>query len=424
MKSKVFFVAICTLFLTTSVTFGYQVTFTPRSRAIVEYTDNVNHTRNNKQEDTITTVSVGGDLDITGKTAGLKLSYDPTYAFYDKNTQDDTWRHYARAAGFWDMTQGTRLDITDSFTISEDPVDDEADPTYRRGRNRYTRNTANINLGHQFGPADSFNLGYDYTTLENQNDFYEGSTRYNPYADVIWWFIPNSYGIDFRGDFTKGEFDRSDDFDSWNGRLRLRKRFSTQFDAFLQYAYMKTEYDGVTENYKINDAGIGFTYIASEDTDLTLVVSYAQRDRELSDDQDGVILTGNINTKWDWHRSTLSLNGSSGYDQDTFGSENYGFYLYGRINGTYAYDFTRNFSGNISAGYGYNRYIDLDPELEEQNINAGTGLSWQALDWMQLRIQYTYRTLYSNEEFREYDENRVFFSITFSPSRPFSTSRY
>jgi hypothetical protein len=424
MKLKVFLAAICTLFLTTSSIFGYQTTFTPILRANVDYTDNINQMPNNEESDTITTVSPGGTLDLSGESAGLTISYRPTYASYNKQTENDTWRHYGRLSGWWDMNKKTRLNISDNLTISEDPQDDQEDPALRRGRNKYRRNTTNINIAHQFGLADSFNFGYIYSFLENDNDFFEDSYSHNPYVGVTWWFVPNNYGIDLGGNFNRGEFDQSDDFDSWSGNLRLRKRFTRNFDVFLQYAYMKTTYDGQEENYKVNDGGIGLYYIAGENIDITFAVSYVRRDREVSNDQDGIIATWDINANWNWRRSSLSLNGTSGYSQNTFSSENEGFYYYSQINGNATYQFTRYFSGDIFAGYNYYRYLDIDPKVKDHLISAGCGLSWQALEWMQFNIQYAHRTLDSNEWIREYDENRVLFGITLSPARPSRASKY
>ena len=41
MKSKIFLVAVCTFFLTTSISFGYTATFIPRLSVNGEYTDNL-----------------------------------------------------------------------------------------------------------------------------------------------------------------------------------------------------------------------------------------------------------------------------------------------------------------------------------------------------------------------------------------------
>ena len=96
MKSKIFFIAACTLFLTTSITFGYEATFEPKISVGTEYTDNLFLTDKNKESDYITTISPSFKAEILGKKSGAKVSYAPSYAFYDEYDELDHWRHRAR----------------------------------------------------------------------------------------------------------------------------------------------------------------------------------------------------------------------------------------------------------------------------------------------------------------------------------------
>ena len=74
---------------------------TPRVSAGVEYTDNVGLTPDNTESDTITTVTPGITLDLSGRPAGLTLSYDPSYVNYADGTYEDYWRHLATGSGWW-----------------------------------------------------------------------------------------------------------------------------------------------------------------------------------------------------------------------------------------------------------------------------------------------------------------------------------
>ena len=186
MKSKIFIVAACTLFLTTSITFGYQATFIPRISINEEYTDNLFLTKRDKEHEYITTISPGFTAQILGKNSGAEISYDPEYSIYDEYDEYDSWRHDARFSGWVQMAKNTRLEVNDSFLYTEDPLRDPdiarlraeepgvlIDSTIRRTRETYYTNTAGINLIHQFGRADSFNIGFIHSFLENDHPGYE-----------------------------------------------------------------------------------------------------------------------------------------------------------------------------------------------------------------------------------------------------------
>ncbi len=67
---------------------------------------------------------------------------------------------------------------------------------------------------------------------------------------------------------------------------------------------------------------------------------------------------------------------------------------------------------------------DPDPEREDDTTKVGAGLKWEPLRWMYIRLSYEYRTVDSDIDSNDYDENSVFFKISLFPSSPFRTSRY
>jgi uncharacterized protein (PEP-CTERM system associated) len=180
MKSRIFFVAACTFFLTTSTIFGYEATFEPRISVGTEYTDNLFLADSNEESEWITTISPSFKADILGKKAGAKISYDPSYAFYDDYDEFDHWRHRAKLNGWAELSKNTRINVYDYFLYTEDPLsiadiapvrveepDETIDTTLRKTRRTYYRNTARVNFSHQFGEFDAFNIGYKHYFLEN-----------------------------------------------------------------------------------------------------------------------------------------------------------------------------------------------------------------------------------------------------------------
>jgi hypothetical protein len=423
---KAILVVLLVLFAGLSQALAIEMTLSPRVTVREEFTDNVFLTPDHEEEDFITTAGVGATLGFRAATAGLTFTYDPEHASYKNNSQLDSWRHFATMDGYWQMGRRTRFAVNDAFTISDDPADDLESSIDIRGRNRYTRNTAHADIAHQFGREDSFEVGYDYSVLINKLDTVEDSQRHNPYADFLWWFVENEYGFQARVDYARGIFEFSDNFDSWLGDFRLRKRFTRHFDMFLRYAQMITTYDhdplaadaSSVEDYTVYNPGLGFNYIAGEHTNISVAVGYAVRKREFSEDDKGPIVTSDLTTAWLFKRASITLHASSGYTQDTFSTTNRGFNVYGAADGRAEYGFTNRLRGDVTAWYRYVRYLDEDPVVADQFIAAGPGLAYQALPWMRFRLEYTYRTVISDTPLDEYTENRAMLSVIFEPANP------
>ena len=139
-----------------------QLLFTPRVSVTEEYNDNIGLDRKDKKDDFITIVSVGGTLEWLGQISGLRVSYDPGYAFYADNDNYDSWRHNLNGAAWHNFSRETRLDLTNYFLYSKDPLDDrdvedEQGNIALQGNNRgqtqqtFWRKTAIVRLSHQLG---------------------------------------------------------------------------------------------------------------------------------------------------------------------------------------------------------------------------------------------------------------------------------
>jgi len=341
MKSRIFFIAACTLFLTTSITFGFQATFIPRISVSEEYTDNLFLTDSNKEHEYITTISPGFTAQILGKNSGAEISYDPEYAVYNEYDEYDGWRHSVELSGWSELSKNTRLEVSDSFLYTEDPIIDSdiaalraedpdvlIDSTIRRNRQTYYTNTAGINLIHQFGRADSFNLGFIYSFLKNDDPIYEDNERYNPYVGLTYWFAPE-WRSEIRGDYTKGKFDDSDDLDGWYGSARLIKRFSRHLEGFVQYAHWVVEYDGNSEDFQVYNPSAGFNYTISDDTSFSLEMGYSFLNRDEEDDESFMSAIGNLTKTF--RRGSINIIGSAGYEGAYYGAETLGVTeFYGR----------------------------------------------------------------------------------------------
>ena len=150
--------------LTAGTASAAQLLFTPRVSVTEEYNDNIDLDRKNKKDDFITTVTVGGTLELLGQVSGLRISYDPGYSFYADNDEYDGWRHNLLASGWHNFSRETRLDLNNYFLYTKDPLaDDDVEDNQgniivqgndrsRQGQDTYYRNNASARLSHQFGP--------------------------------------------------------------------------------------------------------------------------------------------------------------------------------------------------------------------------------------------------------------------------------
>ncbi len=410
--------------MSASFAFAFQATFTPRMSVNEEYTDNYHLTENNKEHEYITTISASFTAQILGKTSGAEIFYEPSYAIYDKFDENNTWRQSVNFSGWTEIAKNFRLDVSDSFVYTEDPNAEIEDTTIRRSREPYYTNSAGLNLTCQFGESDSFNLGYLHSILENTDPDIEDNTRHNPSIAVTYWFIPRQIGIETNVSYTRAEFEISNDFDNWEGSVKLIKSFTRHFRGFVQYAHTYMDYQGDSENYQIYDPSIGIDYTIDENTHLSFSVGYFYQDREESENEPRINITGNLGKSWTFKRSSINITGSSGYDQAYFGAENLGLDIFYQAQCNASYGFTRHISGDIFGSYRRDEYVNLDTERKDNTAEAGVGLTFQPFPWMTVGLNYTYRSVDSTLNENDYVENIGLISISLSPSRPFRTSQY
>ncbi len=416
---------------------GYQATFTPTISVSEEYTDNYFLTDDNKEHEYITTISPAFTAQILGKSSGAEISYAPSYAIYDRFNENDYLRHSAQFFGWTEIAKNTRLDVSDSFLLTEEPLSEadiailqtedptaQIDSTIRRSRQTYYTNSARVNLTHQFGESDSINLGYFHGLLENEDPSIEDNERYNPFLGLTHWFVPQ-WGIEMQGSYTKGQFDTeeefegdpSDDFNNWNGSGRFIIIYTRHFEGFIRYSHTYMDYKGETENYQIHNPSTGLNYTLPDDISLSFDIGYYIREMEESDNESGLNTSGSLTKTY--RRGSINLTGSGGYEETFFGAENLGFSKFYEAGGSATYQLTRHISLNIFSSYRNNKYEDIEPEREDKTTRGGLGLTIQPLPWMTFELNYTYRSVDSTLDINDYEENRGLIRVTLSPSLPY-----
>ncbi|KPJ75281.1 MAG: hypothetical protein AMJ54_15445, partial [Deltaproteobacteria bacterium SG8_13] len=149
---RAFLFAVIIMLVSPAPTPAAQWTLQPRASVQGEYTDNLFLTPDNEKDDYLITTSVGLTAGVAGQTAEASFSYDPSYAWYDEYAENNGWRHNASLLAGWDISKNTRLDFSDYFVHTEDPLSEQeidvlrglvpppqADTTVRIDRRPYSR---------------------------------------------------------------------------------------------------------------------------------------------------------------------------------------------------------------------------------------------------------------------------------------------
>jgi hypothetical protein len=435
MKSKLFLAAICFFFLTTSTSFGYNVTFLPRLSVQGEYSDNIFLEPNNnlKEDDYITTVTPGFTAKLVGKKGKATASYDPSYAFYNRFDDLNRWRHDARLSGEYSATKFTGFKVLEHFTYTEDPIRQNniaeirteeptvpVDTTERKTRRVYTRNFASINLNHQFGKYHSFGLGYSNYLLNNDDPAYEDKQEHKASAQLTYWFGPK-WGFDVGGQYTRGIFEVSDNVNQYQGNVSLLKRFGKQFIGFIRYTHLVVNYDDRSGSDTTYIPSVGFKYDIEKDISLIADAGFFYTESDFRGNQSSP--NGDLRLIKEFEHGRLNLALLGGYDYSFYSTETLGYGVYYEASASLSRQLGKHVYGNIFGSYRDTKYKDLNDREDKRPI-VGVGVSWQALQWMNLGLNYRYRSVDSTIDTEDYTENRVSVRVTLTPKVPYHTSRY
>jgi len=402
--------------------FAAQVTFSPRLTLSEEYTDNVFRTRDNREEDFISRISPGATLGITGKKSGLSISYDPYYSAYSNNKDLDRWSHSGGLDAYSQFTKNTRGYLNNNFVYTEDPELEES-ASGRSGREPYYRNTSVIGVTNRFGAKNTITLQYTHSEFREETDPSDDSTTYSPQLLLAYWFTPK-WGFDTELRYTKGVFKITENFENAYGDIRLLYNYSRRTDWFVRYAHTYQDYEeDIEEDYQIYYPSLGFDYTYDETTFLSLQGGPLVRDYEDRSIDYGYTVFADGRKTWPFKRGNIAVSLRNGLDYDYVSSENLGLFYYSEVGGNAAYQFSKNLSGDVNGSYRYNAYVDQNPERYDNVYRAGAGLNYRIAYYCNIRLNYSYNGLQSNDTDQEYYENKVYLGVSFFPRNPYYVIR-
>lgn len=424
-----------------------QVTFNPALIITGEYSDNWTQESDDddKIDDFVTTAGLMLDLSVLGKTAGLSIDYNPSYNMFADNDRYDYWRHFAELSLWNAFGRNTRLELTSTFLDTEDPLDSsgdedevdtgdtpgiDPDPT-RRGRDRYRINNNRLRLSHQFGTRDNFYAQIDYNMRE-ELDVVPGQPfgdydEIRPAMGIESWY-EQIWGVGVDYFYSDRRYDdipfRRPDREQHDGTLTVFKRFDRRLIGYLQYRHTLlnyTEQSPAANDYEVYSPVVGFEYVLRENVVINIGAGYyfQEYDNPALEEADAFYLDSEMNAEWALRTGFVRLTASSGYDIADTGADDLGLQIYGQARLALGHNFSSKLSGEVFAGYRYDDYPNLAQSRTDHLVTAGTGLSYQALRWLNFGLDYSYSEVTSDTATEEYDENRVVFTINMAPTRPY-----
>lgn len=347
-NTVVILLVVISLPMVSSLALAAQYTFTPFIGVDSYYTDNLFLTPTDKESDIVTTVVPGFTAGVSGRTAGIDVTFYPGYTLYKNNNDLNYWRFNAGLNSFLDITRNTRLNVTDRFYLTRDPnpenlINDvragvpgaSVDPTVRQGQNKYWRNTIGARVDHQFGSDKSIFAGYRYAILRNDSDLYEDSAVNTGIAGLNYFFGPK-WGTAITGIYSRRTYDQTGDFvgvpsndsDLWGGGVQLIRRFSRATDGYLEYTYSNVKYTGernfsvvpglgqptivVNEDYQVHGVVAGVNYAIEQDILLTVSAGWILIVNDFTENENGGAL--NLVLRKTFQRGGLRVQASGGYD--------------------------------------------------------------------------------------------------------------
>ena len=438
MKHRALFATVVILVVALApCAYSAQLNFTPVMTVSEEYNDNIFLTPDNEEDDFITTASLGFTAELLGRTSGAELTYIPSYEWFADFSDNDGWAHDATARVWYNFAANTSIELRNAFLRTRDPLGDSLattsdDPLVapdiepdlnRRGREEYYTNATSLRLDHQFGAEDTVYAAFRYSILRNVGDDTDDNDIWEPSIGGTYWFT-NFWGMESDFIYSNRDYEVDDDREEWFGRLRMNRRIDRHLNVYAQYAHTILNYtEGASVDYEVYEPTVGFNYQLDENTRFDIGVGWYFQNLDEGDDEDGFLLTALADKVWPFRRGLVGVTLLAGTDIDDAGVEDLGFSQYYEARARTEYAFTPRFSGNANIGYRRTDYPDNTPDLTEDEAFAGAGLEYQALRWMFLNLDYTFRDFSSDDDTDEYTENRVIFSITLRPDQPFRLMR-
>ena len=489
------FITVFLIFLTScSSSFSRTITqIIPTVTITEDYNDNYFQTQNNKQEEYITTYDLGFSVGFLDKTNEIYLEYHPEYEDYknldnrdgfvhnatldgdfnpSKHTninahlaytsdsqndneaayQGDSWQNSASLSGTSQLSKNTLVSLSQLYTNSYDQ--NVRTGTYKE----HQENSTNAGITHQFGKKDKMGLNFIYAFDDYKSSDEDEYTRYSPSAFITYWMTPLN-GLDSNISYENTTYENSiNDIQIYEGDIRYLRKYSKHLDGYLKYSHYYSDEDA--GDHTIYNPSAGFDWQMTEDSKISLGLGVLFQEWENEKNSTDLFLDLDMYKTFNFSKKgSLTLTGSSGYEDSGGEDINQGFSIYyqagfdlnyqllkrmsSNLSGSYQvndyqgsndnnsktntyqagfqlnYQVLKSLSSNLFGSYSQNEYNELTSDRMDDETTLGGGFSWNPLKWLQFNLTYTYTDFDTDTNERgDYKENKATFSVSFIPVRP------
>ena len=394
---------------------------TPRIYVEGMYDDNIFLTETNEQDDFITTISPGINLQYLGPTAEVNLDYEFRRSWYNDFPELDFSGHRGSAEARNDFSQWFGAGIREIFIWSQDPIEltgieEFEQPSVRRGRNRYMRNIVEPEATFRFGENRSIRLGYRYNILRNKAEDIADQDQHAGNALLTFRFNIRN-GIEVFYEHINQEYKETvsptADRDFYGDEIRGRyiHYFDPKTSAFLEYRYYQRNFDTETAefaDYKVHNPSAGISRELLENVSLSVSAGYSLRDAEGRKDEEAFSGRGDFSVRYD--RLSLSLYGETGFAEDFTRAETLGFSEFWAAGCSGTYQLLERLWVDGFFYIGRDRFVDTD--RRDRLWSARGSVRYGLLRWLFLSFEYVHSERDSNIPFESFRENRYLGRIT------------
>jgi hypothetical protein len=398
-----------------SFSYAYNFEFTPSISIGELYDDNIYLENTNQESDWITTLSPSINLNFVSEKNNLSIIYNPSIVRYKKEDQNNSLRHSGAVAFNQNLNNRVSLNLGDTFTRSEDPIE-QTQGIYglRRTRRPYIRNSSTAGAKYLFGPENILNLNVNYSFLNNKDATLEDNSDLNPSADMTYWFNVNN-GIDLTYQHNRVKYSRDDEgitSDNFSGNttgIKYLYRFSSHATAFLDYAFNTRKFEKQINNYDVHDGSMGLTYSFSNETALSFSGGYFKLKNEVGNDDNGF----SYNLLWTkkFNKGSVSLSSNGGWREGYLEAERQGLQKYRSVNTNIDYQLLEIINNHLSFSYMHEKG-EMNNAYTVYSGNYGWRISF--LRWYQLAVDYFRSTRKDDIKINNYNDNRVMLTLTAS----------
>lgn len=414
-----------------------------------DYTDNYFQTDTDEREEFITSIGLGFSLGFLNPKSKIYLSYNPEYKKYKNFDDRDRLEHIIGLDGNFTPTKFTNINANIAYTANTDDLSGEyyEQSAFIGGSTQLTKNTSidysnsftrsfdqqqrtgdfkehDVNatifgLTNQFGDKSrrGFNISYEFDSYDEQDaDEY---TKIKPSGFYTYYFNPLN-ALEFNAQYENTDYDNSDDdIETYSGHIRYIKSISRHLDAWAKYRHSYSDRD--TGDHTIYHPSVGVDWQVTKDSGISVGagVLINEWDNENSDSTDPFIELDAYKVFNFSRRGSLSLTGSSGYEEAGENAASLGYTTYYQAGAKLNYQILKRLSSNAFSTFRFDEFHEDLVNRKDKEFNIGGGLSWTALKWLMFNLNYTFTNFDTDADDRgDYKENSIFFSVNFIPSTP------